>query len=841
MGRGGDGRRLLLLCMTLANAMVLVDQTAVPLALPDILRQFAVSSQQVQWVLNASLLPLASLLVLGGRLGDLLGRRRVFLVGTTVFAGASALGGLAPTFMILLVFRVLQGAGGAMMLPNTVAIVSSAYTRSEEGRALGLMGGAAAVAGALGPTIGGILTAALSWRAVLLVNVPLAVITVLATLRAVSRDPRRQRGAHVDLPGAATLGLALFGLVLGLAQSQAWGWGSPLVLGSLLASVAAAVAFIWIERTSPSPLMSFALLRRHPNYLAATISQVIAGVGEMGLALLFPLLLILNLQMSPGVAGLALLPTTLPMVVIAPLAGRWYDKIGGRWPLVTGFAVLIVSGLLLALGAGHNSYLAMLPGLLAFGIGLALVLTVNDPVSLDTIPSADQGQASGVSATAEQFGGAIGIAALYLLFHAVYVRELASGIASSATPNASAQQLNRLKDALQAAEQTGLHPKSFPADLARFLIPARTASDHGYAVAFLAVSAVALVALVVMAVMVRRAEEKSDEAELCLRRAAHRRLAGQHQERQRLLQVQAHLGVGVREIADRQVLAQVQAEVAAPGGQHDRAADRRGPDDVAGQQPLDVLDDRIPVVAGLADLGIGVGAEQHRVRAVHAGHPQLAQRLRDRGRVILGVGGQDDRRVAGPLADALDAGGRVALDDRAVLSERDLLGGVLDRLPVGILRPPRHVVDLLPAQGERRAQLYQRRHLPQPGLNAVARSVNAAHPAGADGGEPHACRALDVHNAPASQVALERAGGLLLDLRPGLVRDRRKLAVQVIHRGILPSGCQYSVSQRCVSRCPPAGPGLPRPPRRPLRRRRRQGFPAATPTARRTARRSPPC
>jgi EmrB/QacA subfamily drug resistance transporter len=542
MSRGGNRRQLLLLCMTLANAMVLVDQTAVPLALPDILRQFAVSSQQVQWVLNGSLLPLASLLVLGGRLGDLLGRRRVFLIGTTVFAAASALGGLAPTFMILLAFRVLQGAGGALMLPNTVAIVSSAYGRAQEGRALGLMGGAAAVAGALGPTIGGILTSALSWRAVLLVNVPLAVITVVVTPRVVPKDPQRQRGAHVDLPGAATLGLALFGLVLGLAQSQAWGWGSPLVLGALLLSVVSAVAFAWIEHRSPSPLLSFTLLRRHPNYLAATISQVIAGVGEMGLALLFPLLLILNLQMSPGLAGLALLPTTLPMVIIAPLAGRWYDKTGGRWPLVTGFAVLIVSGALLALGTGSNTYLAILPGLFAFGVGLALVLTVNDPVSLDTVPAADQGQASGVSATAEQFGGAIGIATLYLLFHAVYLKVLEGSIARS---NATTQQLIRLRDALQAAEQTGLKVKSFPSGLVRFLAPARTASDHGYAVAFLAVSAVALIALVVMAVMVRRADVDPNEKELRRWRAAHRRLAGQHQERQRLLQVQADLVVGV--------------------------------------------------------------------------------------------------------------------------------------------------------------------------------------------------------------------------------------------------------------------------------------------------------
>ena len=244
--------------MTLANAMVLVDQTAVPLALPAIMHQFAVSSGQLQWVLNASLLPLAALLVLGGRLGDLIGRRRVFLAGTILFAGASALGGLAPTFLILLIFRFLQGAGGALMLPNTVAIVSSAFASSERGRALGTMGGAAAVAGALGPTIGGALTAAISWRAVLLINVPLAVAAVIVTLRVVSPDPPREQAAHVDLPGAATLGVALFGLVFGLAEAQTWGWGSPLVAGALIVSAAAALTFAWIERRSPDPLMSSA-------------------------------------------------------------------------------------------------------------------------------------------------------------------------------------------------------------------------------------------------------------------------------------------------------------------------------------------------------------------------------------------------------------------------------------------------------------------------------------------------------------------------------------------------------------------------------------------------------
>ena len=498
-------RTVVLLSMTLANAMTLVDQTAVPLSLPSIMHDFAVGSQSAQWVLSASLLPLAGLLVLGGRLGDLFGRRRIFILGCILFAGASALGGLAPLFSVLLVCRVLQGVGGALMLPNTVAIVSATFSERERGRALGTMGGAAAIAGALGPTIGGVLTGAFSWRAVLLVNVPLAVFAVIAALRAVPVDASSDERRHVDVAGSTLLMIAIVGVVFGLTQSQPWGWTSPAVIISLMASVAAAVAFVAAERRSGSPLMSFGLLARHSNYLAATISQFIGGMAEMGLALLFPLLLILNLEMPPGLAGLALIPTTIPMILIAPVAGRWYDRAGGREPLILGFVLLALSGVVLALGVSANAYLGVLPGLLLFGVGLAFILTVNDPVTLDMVPAPDQGQASGVSATAEQFGGAVGIAALYVAFHVSYVNRLTSSIAHSPLPNLTAGQSLQFKNALFAAEQTGLHPRSFNLHLAHYLPLARSASDHGYAVAFLTVSVLAVVAIVLMARLVRKA------------------------------------------------------------------------------------------------------------------------------------------------------------------------------------------------------------------------------------------------------------------------------------------------------------------------------------------------
>lgn len=495
----GGRARLVLAAMTLANAMILVDQTAVPLALPDIMQSLDVGAQSAQWVLTGSLLPLSALLVFGGRIGDLLGRRRIFLLGTVLFAGGSALGGLAPTFPLLLCARVLQGTGGAMMLPATVAIVSATFPDELRGRALGTMGGIAAVAGALGPTIGGSLTSWSSWRAVLLVNLPLAVVTVAMTVSSAPADVASARRPRVDIGGAILLALALAALVLGLSQGQTWGYGSPVVVGSFAVTALAGAGFVLWERRSSEPLVDLALLR-HRNYLGANISQALAGMAEMGLGVIFPLVLVLNLGMSPALAGLALIPTTVPMIIVAPLAGRWYDRAGGRPPLVVGFALLALSGLAMAVGVDSNSFLPLLPGLFVYGIGLALVLTVNDPTTLDQIPPADHGQASGVSATAEQFGGALGIAVLYSIFHATYLRVL-----SDREPNLVGSTLgDRLRDQIEAAQQTGLHPDQFKGRLEPLLFETEHASDAGYTAVFLAVAAIAVVAGLLMLWLVRR-------------------------------------------------------------------------------------------------------------------------------------------------------------------------------------------------------------------------------------------------------------------------------------------------------------------------------------------------
>jgi len=197
--------------------------------------------------------------------------------------------------------------------------------------------------------------------------------------------------------------------------------------------------------------------------------------------------------------------------VIAPLAGRWYDRVGGRIPLVTGFGLMAISGVALGLSVWQNSYHGILPGLIAYGIGLALVLTVNDPVSLDTVPRAVHGQASGVSATAEQFGGALGIALLYLVFRASYLNRLydivTNGPMKDLTPALSSQ----LKKLLIGAESTGLHPGSVGPELAKYLVPAREASDFGYMTAFFTVTVLSLIALFIVARLVRKPGDVSDD------------------------------------------------------------------------------------------------------------------------------------------------------------------------------------------------------------------------------------------------------------------------------------------------------------------------------------------
>lgn len=397
--------------MTLSSAMILVDQTSVPLAIPDAMADLGAVTSGGQWILTANMLPLAALMVLGGRLGDIWGLRLVFLIGATIFSVSSALAGLAQDLPWMITARATQGVGAALMMPVAVAIVSATNPERQRGRALGLLAGFAAFAAALGPVIGGGL-ASLDWRLVFLVNVPLAIAAILITrtstpaLRFGQGDAR-----HLDLPGVIAFSTFIVGMVFGLGQGQTAGWTDPLVLIALIGGAAGLVAFVIVERHVQNPMIEFRLFR-HLNFLAANISQFLGGAIELGTAFLLPYFLLMMIGFSPIAAGVALIPATVPIIVAGPLAGKAFDRVGGRLPLTVGFLVLAASGIALALAVHEREYVYLLPGLVLQGIGLGIVLTVNDPTGLDSVPERDQGQAAGVINTSEQLGGAVGIAGL---------------------------------------------------------------------------------------------------------------------------------------------------------------------------------------------------------------------------------------------------------------------------------------------------------------------------------------------------------------------------------------------------------------------------------------------
>jgi EmrB/QacA subfamily drug resistance transporter len=492
---------LTLAAMTLANSMILVDQTAVPLATPEVVNGLDAPIDLGQWLLTANILPLAALMVFGGRLGDLLGLRRVFLAGSLIFCVSTFLAGAAQSIEWMIAARATQGVGAALMMPTAMAIVSSVFPAERRGSALGILAGASAFFAALGPVLGGALTE-IDWRLVFWINVPLALATIAITLRATPALAPGGDRRPVDVPGVVTFGIGIAALVFGLSQGEPQGWLSPATLVPLGVGLGFLAAFVVVEMRVENPLVDFRLLR-HLNFLASNISQVLAGMVELGLGFLLPFYLLLVVGISPGIAGLALIPGTIPIILAGPLAGRWFDRVGGRIPLVCGFLVLAASGVALAIGAGEATAWALIPGLVLQGIGLGVVLTVNDPTGLTAVDDEDAGQAAGMINTAEQLGGAVGIALLLAIeldyyFSKFYERLGERGI----TPTEA--QADDVRNFILEAEQRGFQNVRESRVVERVRDDLIVAHIDAFQLAFCVSAGIALVGAIACLVLVRR-------------------------------------------------------------------------------------------------------------------------------------------------------------------------------------------------------------------------------------------------------------------------------------------------------------------------------------------------
>jgi EmrB/QacA subfamily drug resistance transporter len=501
-------RRVTLAAMTLASSMILVDQTAVPLASPDAIRGLGASISDGQWLMTANILPLAALMVFGGRLGDLFGMRRVFLCGAVIFGVATTAMGASQNIEWAIAARAVQGAGAALMMPTALAIVSAVYPQEQKGTALGILAGASAFFAALGPVLGGVLTA-IDWRLVFLVNVPLAAAAIALTLRStppLAPDPDASR--DLDLPGVVTLAGSIGALVFGLSQGATQGWDAGVTLVPMIAGALLLPVFFLIERRAANPTIQFGLFR-HVNFLASNISQVLAGMVELGLGYLTPYLLLLVVGVSPTTAGIALIPATLPIILAGPLAGRAFDRFGGRWPLAIGFLVLAASGLVLALSVSQESATALIPGLLLQGLGLGIVLTVNDPTGLTAVPEKDSGEAAGMINTSEQLGGALGIAILSAVELGVNYHDLQAKLSAKGV-HPTAAQTDNVRDFILHAEQSGIKhvPETSPAIKIAFndII---TSHVEAFQVTFTVSAAIALIGALFVLILVRRGDRVS--------------------------------------------------------------------------------------------------------------------------------------------------------------------------------------------------------------------------------------------------------------------------------------------------------------------------------------------
>jgi EmrB/QacA subfamily drug resistance transporter len=387
----------------LGSGMVFLDGTVVNIAVPAMARSFHTGVSGIQWVLDVYLVTLSSLLLIGGSLGDTFGRRRMFVMGLIVFTGASALCGVAPTLGLLIGARALQGAGGALLVPGSLAIISSTFEGEDRGRAIGLWSGLAGLSTAVAPFLGGYLIGAVGWRSIFFINVPLALATIAISLRHVpeSRDP----GANTspDLVGATLATLGLGALAAALIERR---WWIAVIAVVLLA------AFVVAEHVQPHPMVPLQLFA-NAQFTGANLATfgVYAAVG--GVLFLVVVQLQETLGYSALLAGTSLLPITACMLVLSPRVGQLSQRIGPRLPMTVGPLVVAIGAILLSRIAPGQSYAAVvLPGAVVFGIGLSITVAPLTSTVLAAVPDEHVGTASGINNAVSRVAGLVAVAAL---------------------------------------------------------------------------------------------------------------------------------------------------------------------------------------------------------------------------------------------------------------------------------------------------------------------------------------------------------------------------------------------------------------------------------------------
>jgi EmrB/QacA subfamily drug resistance transporter len=392
--------------------MAFVDGTVVNVALPTLQRELGATVAGAQWVVESYALLLASLLLVGGALGDRFGRRRVFSAGIALFAGASILCGASMDIGLLIAARAVQGIGGALLVPGSLAIISNAFSKAERGRAIGLWSGFSAISGGAGLLLGGWLLDTTSWRAIFFINVPVAAVTLAITFRHVRESRDDSAPPTLDWPGAALATLALGGLTLGLIESSVRGWTAPLVIGALIVGILALAAFIGVEKRSRAPMVPLAMFRS-ATFSGANLMTLLVYAALGGMMFFVPLNLIQVQGYSAAAAGAANLPFILLMFFLSRWSGGLIERYGARLPLIVG-PLITTAGLALFMlpGVGGSYWTTFFPPIVIVGAGMAVTVAPLTTVVMAAAEAHRAGLASGINNAVSRAASVLAIAVL---------------------------------------------------------------------------------------------------------------------------------------------------------------------------------------------------------------------------------------------------------------------------------------------------------------------------------------------------------------------------------------------------------------------------------------------
>jgi EmrB/QacA subfamily drug resistance transporter len=391
--------------------MIMLDNTIVNVALPSIQRDLNIGISELEWVFNGYALTFGVLMLTGGKLADLMGRRSIFIAGLVIFTVASLFCGLAASAGWLIGARVVQGVGSALMNPATLSIITATFPPRQRGMAIGIWAGVSAMALAIGPLAGGLITQHLNWNWIFFINVPIGILAILVTRIVVDESRDTSAEQRLDLPGLLSSGIALFALTYGLIEANKYGWTSGRILGLFAVAAIGFVAFVLLERHQRAPMLDLSLFR-NGTFAGANTVMLLVGVAMFGVFFYNSLFIQNIIGWSAVQTGASFLPMTVLIILVAPLAGKYSDRVGSRWLMGFGMILLAVSLFIFSRLDETATFWGILPGLIVGGFGMAIVMTPTTAAAMGSVPVDKAGVGSAVLNSGRQVGGALGIAVM---------------------------------------------------------------------------------------------------------------------------------------------------------------------------------------------------------------------------------------------------------------------------------------------------------------------------------------------------------------------------------------------------------------------------------------------